>query len=184
MPGGVGGRDREMPFYSYQSMRFAKLGLVVDAIDLEAPMDAYAQINKKFSERIHYIQTNIANIPDKFPPKQYALVYSNRFLSHIPYQDAKRLLTWLVQHALSGCHFFLSFSHLDTLFEDKYKDYDKPIEERFSALQSEQSKIQQLTEPLCLYTREDILTLIKNIPLNLLDEFNGTASIKMVFKKK
>lgn len=165
--------------YFPQAIRFAQLGLMVDAFDIEKPIEEYNSINQELNNKINYIQTDLKK-PVKFP-HLYSIVYSNRFMSHITYFEARSLLIDLLTQTKNGCRFYLSFGSLNFVKGD-YPDRNKPIEERYA-----KSKIlakNQLTEPVCLYNQSDIYDkLLKDLPVKIIDELEGSTSIKVVFSK-
>lgn len=168
--------------YFPQAIRFAQLGLTVDGFDIEKPMDEYTTINQELGNKINYIQTDL-KLPLKPPNHYYSIVYSNRFISHLTFQEAKNLLQHFINHANIGCRFYISFGSLESC-ESGYPDRQKPIEERYSRLSDERSLKHQLTVPICLYSRNDIYDkLFKNFSIKVLDELKGSESIKIIFTK-
>jgi hypothetical protein len=169
--------------YFPQAIRFAQLGLSVDAFDVEHAIEEYESINQELGNKINYIQTNL-KLRLKHFDCSYSIVYSNRFISHITFYEARNLLQYFIEHANIGCRFYISFSSLESYESSLYSDCFKPVEERYSKVSGEVAKKHQLTEPMCLYSRSDIYDkLLKNYPIKVLDELTGSLSIKVIFSK-
>jgi hypothetical protein len=171
--------------YFPQSIRFAQIGLAVDAFDLIEPIPEYQAINQELSGKINYIQTNLMqNIDTYLTNKQYHLIYSNRFISHLPYLKAKVLFDVFFKHAAKGCRFFISFGNIESAEAQLYDGKSKSLEKRFDIQNTKLSKKHELTNPVCLYHRKEIYEIfLNNYNIDLIDEIPGTASIKLIFQK-
>jgi len=171
--------------YFPQAIRFAQLGLFVDAFDLSTPMPEYHEINQELNGKINYIQTDLMQEHISYlTNKQYHLIYSNRFISHLPYLIAKNLFDAFFTHAAKGCRFFISFGNVESDEARIYSDRLKPLEERFCIQQTELAEKHKLTNPVCLYHRNEIREkFLGGYKIEMLDEIFGTASIKIIFQK-
>lgn len=171
--------------YFPQAIRLAQLGLLVDAFDIISPIPEYPKINQELGGKIQYIKADLTeDISPHLSNKQYDLVYSNRFISHLPYLKAQSLFDRLFEHANKGCHFFISFGHISSDEAKIYSAYNEPLEKRFGIQSTELAKKHSLTNPVCLYHREEIYeTFLGGYQVKVIDEIKGDASIKLVFKK-
>lgn len=170
--------------YFPQAIRFAQMDLRVDAFDIESPIPEYHTINHELNGKINYFQANL-RLPLEQKNHRYSIVYSNRFMSHLTFSEAKNILHYFIQHATKNCRFYLSFGSLTSYQKDDYSDGCKPVEERFARISGELATKHQLMEPVCLYTKDDIYgKLLADLPVNILAELKGSVSIKIIFSLK
>ncbi len=84
-----------------------------------------------------------------------------------------------------GSKLFISASGLYSELSEGYKDKEAPLEERYCKLDTKIAEKHHIKEPVCLYSEEDIKTLVEQfefIPEEIWSSSFG--NIKAIFIKK
>ncbi|MFH1158209.1 MAG: methyltransferase domain-containing protein [Pseudomonadota bacterium] len=147
------------------SVRMAEAGAAVTMIDL-APAAA-KHFNKAVEQGIiasgsvRFVQKNFRDIADKDLPEKIDVLYSQRALHYVPYNEAKSVLSKLFNRMTKNGVVFISAAGLDAEYGKTYPDRDKPVEERFSLLAEDMQKKHGVTHELVLYKEEDMARLLE-----------------------
>jgi hypothetical protein len=171
--------------YFPQSWRLAKLGFNVDAFDLENPIDTFDQINKSFKNRINYKVKDIATLKSSDLQPNYDIIYSNRCLPFLKYNQAYELIHMLVNQVKSKSRFFLSFFSESADYAANYP-MDLPLENRFVPLNNIVARKNQMLAPVCIYKYDEIIKdLLGGLPITIIEILHAkSGSIKIIFEKK
>lgn len=168
--------------YFPQSQRLAKLGFYVDAFDLENPMDGFEQINQDCHNRINYKVKDIALLASNDLTHDYQIIYSNRCLSFLTYQQAYQLIQMLVHRVKSKARFFLAFFSQSAKYASGYPNH-LPLEKRYAQLDNLIARGNEMLAPVCLYSRDEIFqNLLEGCPISIVEELQTEAgSLKIIF---
>jgi hypothetical protein len=172
--------------FAPQAIRLAEAGMSVDAYDIEEPHIEIQSISERFQGRIRYYAVDLCSsdfLPS--PENKYALLYSNRLLSHLKFEDAISLVNKFVLNSTKNARAFLSFSALDSSLGEDYPHRENTLAERFAAPNNDRSFTNQLNSPLCLYTESEVLgEFLPKVGLKVVDIFSSkSGSIKVICEK-
>ncbi len=151
-----------------QAKRLAACGARVWLIDL---VDRLSEVEKKAlgSSAITFIPADVRDVfakPWEGPP--FSIVYAQRMLHYLPYDDALCLLKTIQTYSLpQQTHFFLSAAGLDTEFGQNYPARALPVSKRFAPLDDKIGQKHLMTAPLCLYTLDEFCGLLQASGLHL-----------------
>ena len=136
------------------SNRFAEYSEKVVAVDLHDFSD--------YSEKsIQFIQQNILDFLT-ITSNTFDLVLCQRAIHYLPYQTAKQVLTLLAQKSSASMLLGISASGLNSELSQKYPHIHTPVKHRFSKLNSTMQVKHQILEPVCLYTPEELASLVES----------------------
>lgn len=173
--------------YCPQALRFASLGLHVDAYDLQAPSDELLNITSKLPGQVSYNQIDLFKTNASSFHHTYHIVYSNRCFLFLPFDIAKQLLQLLVANMHPGARGYFSLGNIDSREAINYSDQRKEVGERFSTIDGKWPNQAGVNMPICLYHLNEIEPLLlRDIPVKiLLLETRGETlnAIKLVFEK-
>ncbi len=145
--GGLGG----------QSKRLALLGADVTFVDLGNRRDAIDNFNKSHKgPPITFIQQNMRD----YEGCPFDIIYSQRAIQYLRFDEAKTMLSRLFSLSPEA-HVFISAVGLNADDGIDYPDRDKPIHKRFSLLRKDLAEKLQATEPMALYSKEDLSRLLE-----------------------
>jgi len=148
-----------------QTLRMAALGChvtSVDALDFSMVIThGCNQLNIPV-EKVQFINADIRNTGG-YLHGEYHYIYSQRAVHYLPYIEAKQLLTELREHLRKGFEskLFISVSGLHSELGQGYIGSPN-IDARFSYLHSTMAEKHKIEQPVCLYTLEDLNTLLLN----------------------
>ncbi len=173
--------------YCPQSLRFASLGIHVDAFDLESMAQEVTGIANNLPGQVEYSKMNLLEANTASFKHQYHIVYSNRCFLFLPYSKARNLLELLIDKMLPKARCYLSLGNIESDDTVSYFDHDKPLSKRFSIVDGEVLKQAGVNAPVCLYYLNEVKEkLLKGLPITVLwleKVTNNLNSIKLIFEK-
>jgi len=143
--------------WGIQGLRFASLGVTTTLIDQLPPEQMVigtGDLNKALP--INYQQVDLNDLNALQLPPTLNLIFSQRFIHYLPFNQAVRLLQLLRGQVVDDARLYLSASGLDTELGNGYSDKPKCIEERFSAPAPVMAEKHGILEPVCLYQSGDL----------------------------
>ena len=169
--------------YFPMAARLARLGLTVDAFDIELPVREFPRINERLDNRVNYLVRDLSDSRQKTLSRKYLLLYANRLLSHLRFEDARRILREFSDASVAGSRLFFSLSSLESDLADNYPHVSKPVAERYAAVQNERTTENRIFMPMCLYGDEDVTHLLAGTKFVVMKQFKSpSGSIKVVAK--
>lgn len=173
--------------YCPQALRFASLGLHVDAFDLEPPAHELLEVISKLPGSVHYIEKNLLDLDKGALHHRYRIVYSNRCLLFLPFEGTRKLLNLFIANMLPGARAYLSVGNIKSSDAKDYPDRHKSIGERFSAIDNAALNEADIKAPICLYHFDEVKThLLEGFPVNVvsLNQVGESLNaIKLIFEK-
>lgn len=169
--------------YAPQSLRLAKLGFHVEAFDLEKPMENFDHTNQQYYERVSYQVENIADIKASDLRDDYQIIYSNRCLSFLPYQEASALIRLLITRVINKTRFFLGFFAESADYAKGYPIH-LPLGNRYVPLDNAVAKQNEMLASVCVYRRDEIYeNLLGNLAITIIEELKAkSGSLKIIFE--
>jgi hypothetical protein len=144
-----------------QGIRFAVLGCKAVLYDLVDIGERIERIRQALGvENLEFRQIDLRHaIPEDFPPA-IGLVYSQRFIHHLRFEESSHLLAILAQRLCVKARLFISASGLGSELGVGYAHSRDPVEHRFAPLAREMQAKHRIREPVCLYTVEELERLV------------------------
>lgn len=174
--------------YIPQSIRFARLGLSVMAFDIAPTSASLTEINNLLPGSISYHCDAVSPrvLLKAIADRQVNVVYSTRFLSHLPFGKAKSLLYSITRSLYDGAYFFLSFASLDSSLSEGYSKADAPIFSRFAVPNNDRAEGSGLRVPICLYKPSEVRDLLlAPLPIHIHEMFESKlGTIKIIAEVK
>ncbi len=170
--------------YCPQSLRLASTGLKVDAYDLEPINTNVMSLVDTLAGELLYTQINLKELQDKDISHIYDLVYSHRCLFFMPFAQTRKIIELFLSHAKPNARFFISLAGLYSQTGENYADHDKPVAQRFCLPNNDFIKHVGISNPICLYTLEDIENnLLRDLPVKIMYlEETSNRSINFCFE--
>lgn len=146
-----------------QSVRIALAGagvLAVDSFDFEKYFDAARTEYELHETQLSFRQGDIKVLPSLITQQEFTDVLFQRAVHYLTYQDARTVLTYLhekVEDAL-----FVSVTGINSAIGTDYADREKAVADRFCTLATESAETFSITEPICLYTKEEFISLLES----------------------
>ncbi len=166
--------------YGTMAIKFANMGCVVVACDIE-PMPALSEFARNTGQlRSEYIvQADACEINwSRFP--QPDVVYSQRFLHYLRFDQAVELLHTLTQRA--DCTVYLSMSGLHSELGINYPKVT--LQSRFAYLDGLMAQKHGIRQKVCLYDLEDAKSLADNCGLRVIDLWlSDFGNVKLVAER-
>ena len=135
-------------------------GYSVDGVDV-MEMEPAVFAGKKYAKGRFFA----ADIRDFLAGEQesssYTVIVLQRIIHYMPYRAAVMVLKKCLER--SECGIYVSFSGLESEIAKHYAHKDFPIENRFAVLSEVGQQTFSITEPLCLYSKDDVQCLITEL---------------------
>jgi hypothetical protein len=167
--------------------RLAEMGFTAFAVDFSPADESLASVVGRplvGGGMLRYVQEDVSKIDLSFLSCKLDLVTAMRSLHFLRYNDARTLVVALASRLKPGAEMFFTIGAVDCKVGGGYKHAHLPVEERWHPLEPELGGPIHVTEPLCLYKKEDIESLFANLGGRLIslgqDEF-GLFTVR--FKK-
>jgi cyclopropane fatty-acyl-phospholipid synthase-like methyltransferase len=145
-----------------QSMRLAALGAKVTAIDIYDIGEYAQQVSSLLPQgEFHFIHKDINEVSDEDIPSKISIIYSQRTLHYLRFAEAQRVLSFLRSRMTEGGKLFFSIASVKSELQQGYEEERKTVTERFGYLSPRNQRKHQITKPLCLYSHEEVQTLIR-----------------------
>lgn len=140
------------------AIKFAKAGCRTIACDMK-PMPRLQDLAKPGGNIApeHILQGNAQDMNWAALPKP-DILYSQRFLHYLRFQEAAKLLQDILREA-KGCKIYLSLSGIHSELSSGYEA--APLQSRFAPLQARMAKKHGIHQNICLYAPEDAEALAK-----------------------
>jgi len=137
-----------------QARRLASHGAQVHAVDInEYQQDFVSDSAVSFTQAdiTSWIENSTIN---------FDMVCFQRTLHYLPYTQAKSLLAKLKERT-SGT-LYLSVTGATSAIARAYPALNQPLEKRFDILESTGQAIFSITAPLCIYTENEVINLLRS----------------------
>jgi len=136
-----------------QGIRFSMLGCRAALYDLVDIGDRIERVRQALGiQNLEFRQIDLRQAtPENFPPLA-GVAYSQRFIHHLRFDEAARLLAMLAVRLCTGARLFISASGLASELGSGYAHFASPIEQRFAPLAANMQEKHRMREPVCLYT--------------------------------
>jgi len=144
-----------------QGIRFAVLGcksVLYDMADISERIERIKQALDIQNLEFKHIDLRRATQGDF--PTAIGIAYSQRFIHHLRFEEASRLLEMLANSLCGRARLFISASGLGSELAAGYADAGNAIEHRFAWLASPMQAKHGIREPVCLYAIEDLERLV------------------------
>ncbi len=169
-----------------QGVRLAVIGIDTLLIDILNVSETVESLSRLLGvNNLKLLLKDARDItPDDFP-KSPNIVISQRFIHYLRFGEAQSLISTISQTMQPKARLYISASGLHSELGDGYKDKETPIEHRYCELDSGMAKKHQIKEPVCLYSENDIQTLIEPfgfLPIEIWSSSFG--NIKAIFERK
>lgn len=169
-----------------QGVRLAVLGvetLLIDILDISPTINALSTLLGV--RNLKLLKEDARNIKPNNIPKEPDIVFSQRFIHYLKYQEAENLISTLSMMMQPGSRIFISASGLYSELGDGYKDKELPLEKRYYKLGGKMVEKHQIKEPVCLYSEQDISTLVEQFGFASIEVWSSSfGNIKAIFEKK
>ena len=151
--------------FGAHSIRMAEAGASVTMIDLSP--EAADNFKKAVEQEtitpdvVRFVQKDFRDIMDSDLPEKIDVLYSQRAIHYVPYEEALLVLSRLFNCMESNGHVFISAAGFDTEYGKTYPDRDKLVEERFAFVAEDMQKKHGIMQKLVTYKEEDMAQLLE-----------------------
>lgn len=144
------------------SVRMAEVGATVMAFDINDNEEAISKLAAENGvlSRVTFARLDIRKGLAPIQKKP-SVVYSQRTLHYLKFDEAVSVLSMLVERAGPEMSFFISVSGLDSELGMGYAHANLPVEERFCELAPDMQEKHAIYGPVCLYRNFDMERLIE-----------------------
>jgi len=166
----------------HQGIRFAMLGLsttLVDIMDIEDRIQAVSDL-LFLEDKLEFLCIDARNLESINLADDLGLVFSQRFVHYLQYEEAKSVLSTIAE-AMDQGRIYISASGLKTELGEGYPDADTPLQDRFAELEPSMAKKHEIEKPVCLYTSDNMCTLLEEAGFDIIDIYTSSfGNIKAV----
>ena len=140
-----------------QGIRFSMLGCRATLYDLVDIGDRIESVRHSLGvQKLEFKHLDLRRAtPEDFPPV-VGLAYSQRFIHHLRFEEASRLLAMLALRLCAKGRLFISASGLESELGAGYAHLANPVEQRFSPLAANMQEKHRVREAVCLYTVSEL----------------------------
>lgn len=171
--------------FGSMSARFALDGANVTFVDFDATQaqENFKQIENPLDD-IRIIETDFKDLAIGDLGERIDVLYSQRAIHYISYQDAHRLLMSISNLMPSGARLFLSAAGCETEYGKTYPHRDRPVQERFAMVSPEMREKHHIWSPIVTYSKNDLAQLIESSGF-VVDDINvsGFGNVKAMGSK-
>lgn len=144
-----------------QSRRIAQLGANVVLVDLTDQQYNVSSFNQSIGrEAIRFYQTDIRDIDIMALSIFFDVIYSQRMMGCIQYDELSKLLQILYSCAPKSARCFVSVGGLDTEVGIDYPHLNLPVAKRWAPIAPKMAVKHQIFAPQCLYREEEFVDLV------------------------
>lgn len=144
-----------------QGVRLGMLGLQSFLYDVADIAQRIEDIGRVLDIRtLHFRRIDVRQAAPEDFPAAIGIVYSQRFIHYLRFEEASRLLGVLAPRLVGGARVFVSASGLLSELGTGYADAGRPPEQRFAPLAAAMQAKHQVHEPVCLYAPADLEALV------------------------
>ncbi len=139
------------------ALALAAAGTRVRALDIDDYAEVIQAQSAKTDTKIDFIQ---ADIRDWLTTNtvEFDLVVLQRVLHYLPYEDARTVLEKL---RLQSDTLYVSVTGTTTAIASHYDALRLPLSKRWGGLDATGQELFSITAPLCLYTEDELRTLLE-----------------------
>jgi SAM-dependent methyltransferase len=145
----------------FQGIRLAMLGwqsFLYDMLDIH---DRIALIREVVGvQGLEFRKLDLRQATSNDFPLTIGLVYSQRFIHYLRFDEASRLLAIVASKLYPSGRLFLSASGMESELGLGYVASADPVEVRFGVLAPEMQEKHTIYEPVCLYREEELQNLV------------------------
>ena len=145
-----------------QSLRMVSVGAEVIAVDSHDFSRVFAQIridNDLADAQLQFVQADVAAVATQWTAEEITDVVMQRTVHYLRYAEALRLLSFLYQKVADKL--FISVTGVDSAVGAEYPGRVVAIESRFFPLTAAQAQTFSISQPVCLYTKAEFVTLLE-----------------------
>ena len=145
-----------------QSMRMVQAGAQVAAVDNHDFAEYFSELRAKNAldkTQLSFVKADIKNLPEALAKYEFTDVIFQRAIHFVTYPAAAAVLVYL--HEKIEDTLFISVTGLASAIGAKYADAKQSVVHRFCTLHPEHAQIFSITEPVCLYTKEEFIFLLE-----------------------
>lgn len=145
-----------------QALRFAALGLHTVAIDVRPrARTLFGEAALESILPLRYLELDARLLREEHLPGRVDVAYSQRFIHHLPFDEARRVLALLRARMPEGARLFLSASGLGSELAEGYAAATAPLARRYAPLSATVQSKHHLEGPVCLYAPEELGALAR-----------------------
>lgn len=144
------------------SVALCGIGHFVYNYDRRDLHDFFALTSELF-QRQKFTQINISDIKKHNIPQRIDVVVFQRVLHYVPYSQAQNILRLVSHNTTPEGKIYISLSGLDSEIGQEYTAGQVPIESRMGTITSNNQDNFNITEKICLYSKEEAQQLIESI---------------------
>lgn len=169
----------------FPSIIMAMLGakmLLLDKADLRS---RFTNIRKTLpTQNLAFLRTDLRNFPSARIPDELNLFYSQRTLHYLKYDETKSFLRIVSSKMKPSGMGFLSLSGIHSELSEGYVGAKMALKDRFAPLSPAMAKKHEVHGLICLYTQDEVLSLLKKIGVKPLRVWTSAfGNIKATFSK-
>lgn len=168
-----------------QGVRFALLGLdafLIDFLDISETIESIKTLLK--INNIHFINKDLRTIKESEIPSAIDLLYSQRFIHYLEYNDAKKLIKMFANKMQPKARAYFSASGMKTELSKKYKHKDNKINARFHKLDVDMAEKHDIKESVCLYHESEFESLFLENGFKTINLWSSEfGNVKGIFEK-
>lgn len=147
--------------FGAHAARMAQAGADVLMIDIADMRD---ENFRKTAEagKLRFLQRDMAALSASDLPADIDVLYSQRTIHYLPYDQAKTALTTIFNRMAPDSAVFISAAGWDTEYGKTYPNRDKPVEERFNFVAPDMQEKHGITHKIVTYKEEDLAKLLED----------------------
>lgn len=148
--------------FGAHAIKMAEAGadvLMIDIADMRT--DTFKRVAS--TGRLRFMQKNIVNLTPADLPEKIDVLYSQRTIHYLRYEEAKATLKTVFNQMSYGGRAFISAAGWDTEYGRTYPDRDKPIEERFSFVAADMQEKHSILHRITIYKEEEFAQLLREV---------------------
>lgn len=150
------------------SLRLALLGYEVTLIDLLDRSEFCITANGLLHRQaLRLVRKDARQVSDLDLPVVVELLYSQRFLHYLRFEEARLVLERIVRRMPPGTKAFLSASGIHSELGEGYPHHQVAVEQRYERLATPMADKHQIYEPVCLYELDDLARLAHRLGLTV-----------------
>lgn len=148
--------------FGAQSLRFAALGVSVLMVDLVDHRATAARINSFVGSPLcRAYHGDIRSVPEAQLPTIAHILYSQRALHYMTFQEAGIVLARLGNRMPLGAKAFISVASMNSELAENYHGQGVEVSKRLFPLCRSLAEKHDIFEPLCLYYQDEFASLLE-----------------------
>jgi SAM-dependent methyltransferase len=145
-----------------QSLRMVDAGAEVIAVDSHDFENVFAKLrtdNGIDETQLQFVRENIASVPAQGIADRVTDVIAQRTIHYLQHDAALRLLSYLYKNVEDKL--FISVTGIHSAVGAEYAGRAVAVRDRFFSLAPEQAQTFSISQPVCLYSKEEFVTLLE-----------------------